>query len=339
MKRVLLFALVTFFVSAAFGANPDRVADKPLFRDPVHDGAADPTVVWNPHLKRWWMFYTNRRADATNSPGVSWVHGTRIGIAESVDGGAHWRYVSTAQIDLPPEFGGNTVTEWAPEVFTSADGLHHMLLTVVPGIFTDWDHPRTIVHLTSRNLLQWSDAQPLTLASDRVIDPCIIQLPNLTWRMWYNNERDHKSIYYADSRDLVTWEDKGKAVADQPGEGPKVFRWHDYYWMLTDVWNGLAVYRSEDAVNWRRQKGGNLLEAPGVGTDDQVKGGHPDVVVSGGRAYLFYFTHPGRRGPDADKDGFEQRRSSIQVAELHYKKGRLSCNRDVPTWINLIGGR
>jgi beta-xylosidase len=157
--------------------------------------------------------------------------------------------------------------------------------------------------------------------------------------MWYNNERDHKSIYYADSRDLVTWEDKSKAVGDQPGEGPKVFRWHDYYWMLTDVWNGLAVYRSEDAVNWRRQKGGNLLEAPGVGTDDQVKGGHPDVVVSGGRAYLFYFTHPGRRGPDADKDGFEQRRSSIQVAELHYKKGRLSCNRDVPTWIKLIGGR
>ncbi|HEU5071389.1 MAG TPA: glycosyl hydrolase [Verrucomicrobiae bacterium] len=326
-------------MSTAFGANPDRVADKPLFRDPVHDGAADPTVIWNPHLKRWWMFYTNRRADATNAPGVSWVHGTRIGIAESVDGGAHWRYVSTAQIDLPPEFGGNAVTEWAPEVFTSADGLHHMLLTVVPGIFTDWDHPRTIVHLTSRNLLQWSNAQPLTLASDRVIDPCIIQLPNLTWRMWYNNERDHKSIYCADSRDLVTWEDKGKAVGDQPGEGPKVFRWHDYYWMLTDVWNGLAVYRSEDAVNWRRQKGGNLLEAPGVGTDDQVKGGHPDVVVSGGHAYLFYFTHPGRRGPDADKDGFEQRRSSIQVAELRYKKGRLSCNRDVPTWIKLIGGR
>lgn len=339
MKNVLLFALVTFFVSTAFGANPDRVADKPLFRDPVHDGAADPTVIWNPHLKRWWMFYTNRRADATNAPGVSWVHGTRIGIAESVDGGAHWRYVSTAQIDLPPEFGGNAVTEWAPEVFTSADGLHHMLLTVVPGIFTDWDHPRTIVHLTSRNLLQWSNAQPLTLASDRVIDPCIIQLPNLTWRMWYNNERDHKSIYYADSRDLVTWEDKGKAVGDQPGEGPTVFRWHDYYWMLTDVWDGLAVYRSEDAVNWRRQKGGNLLKAPGVGSDDQVKGGHPDVVVSGGHAYLFYFTHPGRRGPDADKDGFEQRRSSIQVAELHYKKGRLSCNRDVPTWIKLIGGR
>jgi uncharacterized protein (TIGR00730 family) len=37
--------------------------------------------------------------------------------------------------------------------------------------------------------------------------------------MWYNNERDRKSIYYADSPDLDTWQDKGKAVDDQGGEG------------------------------------------------------------------------------------------------------------------------
>ena len=33
------------------------------------------------------MFYTNRRANVTDAPGVSWVHGTPIGIAESSDGG------------------------------------------------------------------------------------------------------------------------------------------------------------------------------------------------------------------------------------------------------------
>ena len=38
-------------------------ADKPLFRDPVFDGAADPVVVWNAAVQRWWMFYTNRRAN------------------------------------------------------------------------------------------------------------------------------------------------------------------------------------------------------------------------------------------------------------------------------------
>jgi len=34
------------------------------------------------------MFYTNRRSNAPGLDGVKWVHGTRIGIAESSDGGA-----------------------------------------------------------------------------------------------------------------------------------------------------------------------------------------------------------------------------------------------------------
>jgi hypothetical protein len=151
--------------------------------------------------------------------------------------------------------------------------------------------------------------------------------------MWYNNEVDRKSIYYADSPDLYDWKDKGKAVGAR-GEGPKVFHWKGYVWMVVDVWSGLSVYRSRDALRWQLQEG-NLLEEPGNGPDDQVKGGHPDVVVSGGRAYLFYFTHPGRRGPDANKDTYEQRRSSIQVVELEFEDGRLMCDRDKPTRILL----
>jgi len=312
------------------------VAEKPLFRDPVHDGAADPCVVWNPHLKRWWMFYTNRRANETNAPGVSWVHGTRLGIAECGDGGAHWRYIGTAQIDLPPELGGAETTHWAPEVFTAPDGVHHMLLTVVPGIFTDWNHPRSIVHLTSTDLLHWSGAKPIALASDRVIDACILRMPDGMWRMWYNNERDRKSIYYADSPDLGTWTDHGKAVGDQSGEGPKVFYWEGAYWMITDVWRGLAAYRSEDAVHWTRQAGGNLLQGAGTGADDGVQGQHADVVISQGRAYLFYFTHPGRHGQDARRDDYERRRSSLQVVELKLVDGKLACDRDEPTQIGLL---
>ena len=94
------------------------------------------------------------------------------------------------------------------------------------------------------------------------------------------------------------------------------------------------MYRSKDALTWTRQKE-NLLKHPGTGADDQVKGGHPDVVVSGDLAFLFYFTHPGRRGEDANKDTYEQRRSSIQVVELEYKDGWLSCDRDRPTHILL----
>ena len=70
-------------------AQTRHIATKPLFRDPVYDGAADPTIIWNSKENKWFMFYTNRRANDVNSEGVSWVHGTPIGIAESKDG-SHW---------------------------------------------------------------------------------------------------------------------------------------------------------------------------------------------------------------------------------------------------------
>lgn len=310
-----------------------KIAAKPLFRDPVYDGAADPVVVWNRAEKKWFMFYTNRRANApaTETPGVTWVHGTRIGIAQSSDAGATWTYRGTADI----KYGEGELTHWAPEVISDGS-TYHMFLTLVPGVFADWNHPRDIIHLTSADLLAWQYESTLKLSSDRVIDACVFRLPDGIWRLWYNNERDGKSIYFADSRDLNTWVDRGKVhgVGERPGEGPKVFRWKGYYWMVVDVWQGLGVYRSEDALTWTVQAD-NLLETAGKGADDEVRGGHPDVVVSGERAFLFYFTHPGRRGADAKKDGYEQRRSSIQVVELDYKNGRLTCDRDQPTHILL----
>ena len=141
-------------------------------------------------------------------------------------------------------------------------------------------------------------------------------------------------MYCADSPDLFTWKDRGKAIGDRAGEGPKVFRWKDHYWMVVDVWKGLGVYVSDDCQEWTRQEK-NLLSEPGQGPDDKVKGGHPDVVVSGDRAFLFYFTHPGRQNTDPKDDVYERRRSSIQVVELEYKNGELTCERDKPTYIRL----
>jgi hypothetical protein len=264
------------------------------------------------------------------------VHGTRIGIAESRDDGASWSYLGTADIELPAALGGAQATHWAPDVVRADDGSYHMFLTVVPGVFTDWKHPRRIVHLTSTDLRTWRNARDIPLASDRVIDAAVTRLPGGGWRMWYNNERDHKSIYYADSPDLVNWTGRGKVVADQAGEGPKVFQWRGAWWMITDVWRGLAVYRSQDAATWTRQPA-NLLQQPGQGADDGVMGGHCDVVVSGERAWLFYFTHPGRSGPDAKKDGAGQRRSTIQVTELILSGDTLRVERDAPTRISLGG--
>src|SRR6187401_2885828 len=106
----VLWLCLLVFASPAQN-DTGRVAPKPLFRDPIHDGAADPVVIWNQHERKWFMLYTNRRANLTNSAGVEWVHGTRIGIAESADGGAIWKYRGMADISL----GGTNETHWAPD--------------------------------------------------------------------------------------------------------------------------------------------------------------------------------------------------------------------------------
>lgn len=332
MKRYFLIGLLGLFsISNAQETKQEKgvLAPKPMFRDPIYDGAADPVVIWNRSEKKWFMFYTNRRATDTLNGGVSWVHGTDIGIAESKDG-ANWKYREVARINYKPN---KDYTYWAPEVI-EAKGGYHMYLTYVPGIFKDWQHSRNMLHLTSHNLLDWKYESTLKLVNDRVIDACVIRKPNGKWRMWYNNEKDAKSIFYADSDDLYNWTDGQKAISDQRGEGPKVFKWKDKYWMITDVWAGLAVYSSDDLNTWKRQEGPNLLAEPGRGTDDGVKGGHCDVrVSSNGRAYLYYFVHPGYK-PD-EKSIYQKQRTSLQVVELKYRDGKLSCNRDEPTYLDL----
>jgi len=331
-QLLVLFWLVFFFYPAInySQVQDEKMADKPLFRDPIYDGAADPVVIWNKKEEKWFLFYTNRRANAKGLDGVSWVHGTRIGIAESVDGGASWNYRDTCDIN----YRFTDYTHWAPEVIENK-GLYHMYLTYVPGVFTNWEHPRWIIHLTSNNLINWKFESKLNLASERCIDACVFQLPDKTWRMYYNNEVDGKSIYYADSPDLYNWTDsKKKVVGDKSGEGPKVFNWKGKNWMAVDNWNGIGIYSSEDFINWKRQEQ-NILLVAGKGIDDNVIGGHPDVVVSGDRAFIFYFTHPGRTAENQGKDEYQTRRSSIQVAELEYVDGKVICNRDKPVYINL----
>ena len=103
--------------------------------------------------------------------------------------------------------------------------------------------------------------------------------------------------------------------------------------MVVDNWDGMGVYSSEDLATWRRQET-ELLSEPGTGADDGVIGNHADVVVSGDRAFIFYFTHPGRTMRNAP-DNYDTRRSTIQVAEIIYEDGQLKCERDKPVFINL----
>jgi sucrose-6-phosphate hydrolase SacC (GH32 family) len=331
---VFIVVIILLFPSISLSQiNKDmNLASKPLFHDPVFDGAADPTVIWNKKEKKWFMFYTNRRASAPGETGVTWVHGTRIGIAESSDGGATWKYRDTCNILYRPDAD---YTFWAPEV-VKHKGTYHMYLTYVPGVFSNWDHPRWIVHLTSKNLIDWKFRSKLQLASEKCIDACVFRLPDGTWRMYYNNETDNKSIYYADSPDLFKWTDSGrKVIGDQSGEGPNVFFWHGKAWMVVDNWNGLGIYSSDDFINWKRQVK-NILQEPGSGPDDGAKGQHPCVVVNGDRAFIFYFTHYGQaKNYSGNNDLSRSRRTVIQAAELKYSDGQITCDRDDTLYINL----
>lgn len=300
-------------------------ANAPLFRDPVYDGAADPTIIWNRREKEWWIFYTNRRASAPNV-GFSYMHGTKIGIASSDDYGKTWIYRGTAE-GLSYERGTNTY--WAPEI-VEENGKYHMFVSYVRGICYGWERERKILHYTSRNLWDWSFESEVPLSSDRVIDACVYRLPDKTWKMWYKDERNHSHTYAAVSEDLYKWNVTGPEITDCSHEGPNVFRFHDLYWMITDPWEGLGVYRSRDAKEWKRCA--NILSEPGKRPDDGTMGAHADVLVHNGHAYIFYFTHPEVSRVQRNDPGFvwerRHRRSSIQAAELFVENDELVCERE-----------
>lgn len=325
--------LLAAVLLATAGLEAQQPAPKPLFRDPVHDGAADPTLIYNRARHEWWMFYTNRRADlATDNPkDVAWVHGTRIGIAVSKDRGAHWTYKGEAAIP----YGAPDYTHWAPDiVFRHAQ--YHMFLTIVPGTFKDWNAPREIVHLTSPDLEHWTYVSKIDSGSDRIIDPSLYQLPTGAWRVWFKNERDHSHLYSSDSTDLIHWTPATPVITDRSSEAPKVFRWHDRYWMITDPWRGLGVYSSTDLEHWTHQPQ-NILQAPGTLPTDRTEAHHCDVVVHDGHAYIYYFTHQ----KDADLDPklpHSEDRTVLQVAELELEGDTVTVHRDQPVKVDLGEG-
>ncbi|WJH34778.1 glycosyl hydrolase [Paenibacillus sp. CC-CFT747] len=262
----------------------------PLFRDPLFDGAADPVVVWNRAKQEWWMIYTNRRATA-EGPGFAWVHGTDLGVASSRDGGAHWVYRGTLT-GLDIEWGRNTF--WAPEILWH-EGIYHMYVSYIQGVPEEWaGHKRELLHYTSPDLLQWTFRSKLELSSDRVIDACVYPLPSGGFRMWYKDEANGSFTYGADSPDLYEWKVTGPVITGRPHEGPNVFELSGHYWMIVDEWRGQGVYRSDNLTDWERS--GLILDKPGIREDDGTIGLHADVVGQGEEAFIFYFTHPDRRG-------------------------------------------
>jgi hypothetical protein len=327
---VVIAALSLRASAAGWQTRPSagqRTPPAPLFRDPIYDGAADPSLIWNEKERAWWVFYTNRRANVPDAQdGVRWCHGTDIGIASSPDGRT-WTYRGTAQ-GLEFEPGRNTF--WAP-CLVEHGAAYHMFVAYVRGVRADWSGERHIVHYKSRDLVHWTFRSVLNLSSVNVIDAFVYAKPSGGWRMWYKDEAHGSHIYAADSEDLDRWEVKGPVVTSAAQEGPAVFWWRGSYWMLVDRWHGMGVLKSDDLERWTEQPGA-ILGVPGTRPDDADVGRHGEVVVQGPDACLFYFTHP--FGP---KDHVQpgKHRSSLQVAKLELAGGHIVCDRNKPFDLDL----
>ena len=308
-------------------AQKEIMLPAPFFRDPIYDSPTDPTVIWNEEEKKWYLFYTQRRA-GDESEGVSWVHGTKIGIAESPDG-AKWLYRGTLE-GLDFERGHNTF--WAPEIIR-AGGMYHMYVSYITGIPTDWNYPRKMLHYTSDNLWDWHFEGRIDLGSERVIDACVYEISPGEYKMWFKDEDNNSFTTAAVSSDLYKWKVLGPEITDCSQEGPNVFELGGKIWMISDYWHGLAVYRSEDFAHWTRC--GDILNKSGVRPLDQGLGHHADIVVRDDRAFIFYFCHPfaGEPGTGTAEEAkkrskADRSRAMIQAAELTVKNGELVCDRD-----------
>lgn len=303
-----------------------RKAPAPMYRDPVTDGAADPVVVWNNDSHSWWMLYTQRRAN-TEAADVAYCYGTQIGVAETTDNGQTWTYRGTLKLDF--EKGLNTF--WAPEIIYEG-GKYHMFVSYIQGVRNHWGGSKYMEHYVSRDLWNWKHKGRVDLKSDAVIDAAVHRLPSGGWRMWYKDENKGSHIFAVDSKNLKDWSAPREVLSGKAQEGPYVFSYKGYFWMITDEWQGLRIYRSKDMNEWEKQ--GLILAEASHRSEDTPNGAHACVSVVDDTAYIFYFTHPGRTSQlhsFIDKNGvtpYDLRRSSIQVAPLQYKDGTLVCDHD-----------
>jgi len=273
----------------------------PFFHDTIWGGAADPVIVWNPVEKEWFVYYTQRRAMLQNSETVEWMHGSAIGITSSKDG-KEWRYRGTCRGD-----GNMGLQEskdaswWAPEVVLY-EGVFHMYVSFVPGIFKDWAHPRYIKHFISKDGFNWKYQSTLTLSSKNCIDPGVRKVGN-KWYLWYKDETKGGHTWAASSSDLYHWKVVGEMISDCGHEAPFVFQWKGAYYLIVDAWEkGLRIYKSETGKDhW------TFVNA--------VWGSHPAVLVNMDKIILVY--HSGRKGKNDNPH-----LTDLYMRELHFVDGK-----------------
>ncbi len=242
--------------------------------------------------------YTGEAAGRLREAGDSSPEG--LGMTEGADGSSVLTAEPSRRLPLK---GKDSDTFWAPEVIFDGEN-YRMFVTYIDGVYSEWAGEASIEQYISPDLLEWRRVGRVEIESSRVIDPCLYPLPSGGWRMWFKDERRGSRTCYCDTEDFLSWRYGGFATDGTPQEGPNVFALGGYFWLVADVWDGLAVYRSDDLVSFTRQEG-NIL--PGAAS-------HADVFCEGGTARLVYFTYP--------EGG---RRSAVCECELTVEDGALKA--------------
>ncbi len=296
MKSIILSTLFLLIASNFFAQKFEIPSKQPFFADTIWQGAADPTMLWNPVKKEFYVWYTQRRANLENNTEVEWMHGSSIGIAASKDG-KEWRYVGICKgNENLSEAKEKGVTWWAPSVIYDHK-LFHMYVSYVPGIFRDWNAKRFIKHFTSTDGENWKYESTLPLSSERCIDACVYKVKD-EWFLAYKDENNRNETWLAKSKDLYNWKVVGSAVGDVGHEAPYIWQEKGKYFMIVDAWEkGLRIYQSNDGINnWTYFC--------------TVWGSHPGIFQLKGKTYIVYHS------------GYDQtngKRTALFMKELIYK--------------------
>jgi len=312
-------------------APRSRVPAAPLYEDPLFNSARDGAVIWNRKEQNWWFVYVQQRNGA-GGPGVTIAYGDTLGAASSDDGGLTWKYRGFLQ-GLEPRPGANTF--WAPDIVWDG-GCYHLIVTRVHGIHADWIGDRRLLHYTSDNLMDWTLVGPVAdLEAPLNLDACAHRLPDGQWGLWYRDDVADNTAF-ATGPDLHSLRkvrgfdiDRGRRSL----EGADVFQWKGFYWLIGDDrpgYRGVRVYRSTDARIWDEQPLILTGDVPGKRPGDQGTAHHPEVIVHGDEAYVFYWT-----ANSAGDVGSYCTVCLLQVAKLGFADGRLTCDRNAEFELNL----
>jgi hypothetical protein len=332
MKRIFSILGGILLVSSIYSQKD--ISINPIYFDPIYNGTRDPEIVYNPVEKEYWVYYTSSRP-VTN---IGNFVGTPIGIAGSKDL-KNWRFIGYCYFN---GIGGKPDaphTYWALGIIIEGDTAH-MFVTFKQDTIGSWGGSSKLEHYVSPvNNMQkgWKYFNTVT-NEPQAIDATVIKSEN-QYLMWYRNcIGEPCGIYHAKSSDLKNWELLGKTEGDINDiniskiwyqEGPYVFKWKNYFWMITDPGDGIAVYRSKDADNWKFT-GKILLNNEGISPSEASNGKHASVKIINNRAFIFYHTEPYAKEDDNTTFQGHKFTCYLNMAELKFDGETLTCNRKSP---------